>query len=112
MAPPSKGQVKIVTEALHVESAKWARLADDLSGVKSVIENNLDLMEGAFFVAHFNSSFLLSQTYAKLQNTIARLVGEGSIEFDEMSGALIRAEERYSRTDSQAAQDLHSIYRD
>jgi hypothetical protein len=108
---PSKDEIRITTDAIRAEGGKWDGLGDEMARVKTSVDN-LTLNESAFFIGDDRISRFASQAYGGLHGTMSALVGEGSIEFAEIAGAMRKMADLYEQTEGQVVVDLGQIYGD
>jgi hypothetical protein len=105
---PTDGEVRVVTEALHKEAAKWRGMSDKAEDVRAAADR-LDLALSAFFVGDVSPG-LHWQAYNEVQTFMTSILAGAVVEFEQLGGALVRAADAYDSTDRGSATDLNKIY--
>lgn len=102
-------KVVVVREALEAESGKWTELAGKLQPIASAVDG-LDLGPLAFFAGPSLDFAAHSAAYNKFQSTMAKVLGEGVTEFQQLATVLKKIAANWDESDEKAAQDLDKIY--
>jgi hypothetical protein len=102
------GEVKVVTEALRKEAAKWVTLADQMEAVAKNVEG-LNLEITAFWCGT-PVSLAMQPIYEEFRTFVRDRCNEGFQEFDQISEALKRAADEYDGSDEVSAETLQKIY--
>ena len=102
-------ETKVVTDALRKEAGKWTKLSDQMEAVAKDIKVECELAITAFWCGQ-PLSLALEPTYREFWNFMTQRSVEGTKEFDEIHGALMRAAEEYDGSDETSAESLRKIY--
>jgi hypothetical protein len=105
--PPSKEQIEASIEALYEGAQSWGRHADTMDAAsKSASAQGL----GPFELSGVASLTGLVETYGELQEKLARLLREGSANFDAIGSALRTAADGYAADERDAVHRMRGIY--
>jgi len=102
------GKTEVVTDALRQEAKKWFALSDEMETVASSV-SRLTLDTSAFWCGD-GISIAAGPIYAGYQQFVKDRCGEGSVEFEQIAGALNRAADEYDGSDEVSSATLTKIY--
>ena len=102
------GKTEVVTDALRQEAKKWFALSDEMETVAANV-SRLTLDTSAFWCGD-GISIAAGPIYAGYQQFVKDRCGEGSVEFEQVAGALNRAADEYDGSDEVSAATLTKIY--
>jgi hypothetical protein len=102
-------KVVVVRAALNAESGKWTELAGKLQPIADATKG-LDLGPLAFFAGPGLDFAAHSNAYNKFQDAVAKVLGEGVTEFQQLATVLTKIAANWDESDEKAAQDLDKIY--
>ena len=105
-----EGEIVVVAESLRTEAKRWHAFSDEMHVIASDV-GQLFLDEPAFWCGD-GISGTAAPIYAELLEFVRTRCFEGSTEFEEIGGALIRAADGYDGTDEVSSAMLKEIYGD
>ncbi|SDT56003.1 hypothetical protein [Actinoplanes derwentensis] len=109
MPGDSSDEVRLIEDALLDEAAKWDRLSKDMAAVQAGLAG-LELQTTAFFTNDPMKAQMAMAAYDQVWRLVTTLTGEAAREFNQIGGALRRANDFLQTTDQDSAQDLRGIY--
>lgn len=100
MAPPSKDQVKVATDALRTEASAWDRQSSALGKIVGQANGlRLDRVEAGIFQIIFN-------TYSSVVDQVTARCGEGQQRTTDVANTLHQVADTY---DEEEAANLHRL---
>jgi hypothetical protein len=101
-------EVGVITSALRNEANKWRQLADLIAPITSSVEG-LTLNVTAFYVGDLNAG-VHAACYEAYRSFMAKILGEGQVEFEQVGDALATIADKYDEADHVAELNLNDIY--
>lgn len=104
MAPPSKAQIKVATDALRAEAAIWDQQSSELGKIVSQANGlRLDRIEAGIFQIMFDA-------YASVVDQVTARSGEGHKHMADVANTLHQVADTYDEEDAANLHLLKNLY--